>query len=413
MRIAVVGSGISGLVAARVLSRRNDVHVFEADDRIGGHTHTVDVAIGDRIHAVDTGFIVYNEDTYPSFTRLLAQLGVSTQPSDMSFGLRCDRTGLEWGSLGLAGVFAQRRNLLRPSFHRMLRDVFRLGREGPALIDSGDEKVTLGDFLHGGGYSQTFVEHYVLPMGAAIWSASPTKFLDMPARSFVRFFANHGLLGNGARPQWRVLSGGSRQYLAPLTAPFRDRIRTRCPVDRIRRDHEGVRLHAAGREERFDRVVLAVHSDQALRLLEDPSAAERAILGSIGYQRNDVVLHTDRAVMPRSKRAWASWNYRIPPRSQDAVFVSYHMNRLQGLDLEQDLFVTLNGGEAVDSRQVIDSFVYHHPVFDAAAIRAQHDRHLIEGVRKTHYCGAWWGYGFHEDGVRSALEVCRGFGLSL
>ena len=413
MKIAVVGTGVSGLVAAHLLNEQHEITVFEADHRIGGHTHTVPVEVGERTLRVDTGFIVYNERTYPSFCRLLDRLGVETQPSDMSFAMTCERTGREWGSRGLGGVFAQRANLLRPSFHQMLRDVMRFNREARDVLDAHDDKLELGDYLCGAGYSEQFVHHYLVPMGAAIWSAAPEQFLRFPAAAFVRFFDNHGLLEADGRVPWRVVAGGSDRYVEPLVAPFRDRIRTSCAVHRIERDARGVEIRFAGGSERFDRVVLATHSPQALAMLAEPTHAERAILGSIGYQRNEVLLHTDASVMPRRPRAWASWNYRVPRDPQEAVHVTYHMNRLQNLDTDVDIFVSLNAGRHVDPTAVIDSYVYDHPVLDAQAMRAQKLHGDIDGHRHTHYCGAYWGWGFHEDGVRSALRVCEKLGAEL
>jgi predicted NAD/FAD-binding protein len=409
VRIAIIGSGVSGLVAAHALHRRHEVTVFEADTRIGGHSHTVDVELPGERHAVDTGFIVYNERTYPSFTRLLEGLGVESQPSDMSFSVACDRTGLEWASRGLGAVFAQRRNLARPGFLGMLREVLRFNRESRSLLEAAEEKVSLGDWLCGGGYSTRFVEHYVIPVGAAIWSADPTTFLRFPAATFVRFFHNHGLLERSPALQWRVVRGGSRRYVDALAGPFRERIRTACPVRRLRRlpAGAGVELASDCGLERFDRVVVAVHSDQALRMLADPSPAERQVLGAVRYQRNEVLLHTDASLLPRTRRAWASWNYRIPKERSGRAFVTYHMNRLQGLRSREQLLVTLNGGDRVDPRRVLGHFTYHHPVFDADAIAAQKHHDAIDGVNATHYCGAWWGNGFHEDGVKSALVVAR------
>lgn len=414
MKIAIVGSGVSGLVAAHLLSERHEVTVFEAEDRVGGHTHTVEVEVSGRTHRVDTGFIVYNERTYPDFCRLLDRLGVETQPSEMSFSVACDRTGIEWGSRGLAGAFAQRRNLLRPAFYRMVRDVVRFNREAREVLELADEKLELGEYLCGAGYTKEFVDLYAVPMGAAVWSARPETFLRFPAAAFVRFFDNHGLLVRTGHIPWRVVKGGSDRYLGPLIAPFADRIRTGCPVRSIRRDPHGVDVSFGESEtERFDRVVLAVHSDQARMILADPTDAERAILASVAYQRNDVVLHTDSDVMPRTRRTWSSWNYRVPAEPQDRVFVSYHMNRLQSLDTDVDLFVTLNGDRHIDPARVIDTFVYDHPVFDAQAIRAQRLHADIDGHNRTHFCGAWWGWGFHEDGVRSALAVCEKLGVGL
>jgi predicted NAD/FAD-binding protein len=410
VRIAIVGTGISGLVAAHLLSRNHDIDVFEADGRIGGHTHTVNVSDANGPVPVDTGFIVHNERTYPLFTRLLGRLQVETAPTEMGFSVACQRTGVEWASHGLGSVFAQRRNLLRPAFLRMLRDVLRFNTEARRLL-YGEEKASIGDYLTGGGYSREFVDLYIVPMGAAIWSASPEAFLDFPAASFVRFFHNHGLLERPPGVSWRVIRGGSSRYVEALTAPFEHRIHRSLPVFGVRRENGFVSLLTGdGRWRRFDRVVLAVHSDQALALLEQPSSAELRILGAIRYQENQALLHTDPAAMPRRRAAWASWNYRIPAREQQRVFVTYPMNRLQRLESERDYFVSLNAGSSVDPERVLRSIEYHHPVFDADALAAQklHDR--IDGGGGVHYCGAYWGWGFHEDGVRSAQTVALRLG---
>jgi predicted NAD/FAD-binding protein len=414
MRIAVVGAGVAGLVCAHLLRRDHEVTVFEAADRIGGHAHTLDVEVEGERHAVDVGFIVYNERTYPNFTRLLASLGVATRESDMSFAVSCERTGVEWASHGLRGLFADPRNLVRPSFHRMLRDVRRFEVEGRRLLAGGDEKATLGDWLCGAGFGREFVEHYVIPMGAAIWSAAPGEFLGIPARTFVRFFANHGLLAaRGERIRWRTIAGGSRRYVEALVAPFRDRIRTGLPVLAVQRRRDRVELRTPEGLHRFDRVVVATPGDRALRLLLDPSDAERRVLGAFRSQANDAVLHTDRSVMPRRRRAWASWSYRIPAEPRERVFVTYHMNRLQGIRSRRELFVTLNGSDRVEPSRVLARLAYHHPVLDAEAVAAQQLHGHVDGVNRTHFCGAGWGHGFHEDGVRSALEVCRRLGTGL
>jgi predicted NAD/FAD-binding protein len=405
VKIAIVGTGVSGLVCAHRLHPHHDLTVFEAAPRIGGHVNTIEVAPG---LAVDTGFIVYNERTYPGFTKLLAELGVETQASDMSFGVRCDRSGLEWASHGLGGVFADPRNLVRPAFLRMLRDLVRFQRDARALLAAGpEEKLTLGDFLAGRGYARELAEHCVVPMGAAIWSAAPERLLDFPAVSFARFFENHGLLSLKGEVRWRVVRGGSARYVEKLVASLSERILTRTPVSAVQRGAGGVDVIAGGRTRRFDRVILAVHSDQALALLDPPSDTERRVLSAIRYQANEAVLHTDARVMPRRRRAWASWNYRIPPEPRAHVQVTYHMNRLQRLDTAEDYFVTLNDDGAIDPARVVRRIAYAHPVFDADAIAAQRRHAEIDGAGGVHYAGAYWGYGFHEDGLRSALAVCE------
>jgi predicted NAD/FAD-binding protein len=406
MKIAIVGTGVAGLVTAHLLHPRHEITVFEADARIGGHVSTVDVTIGGAPWSVDTGFIVYNERTYPGFTRLLHALGVATQASEMSFGVACERTGIEWGSRGLGALLADPRNLLRADYRRMLGDVRRFFREAPGLLELDEPKLALGDWLCGAGYSPAFVDLFLVPMGAAIWSASPGEFLRFPAQTFVRFFANHGLLALRGAPEWRVVRGGSRRYVEALVAPFRDRIRTRCPVRAVRRrPGGGVELAAGGAVHRFDRVVLACHSDQALAVLRGARLLERRVLSAIRYQENDTLLHTDASVMPRRRRAWASWNYRVPADGRERVFVTYHMNRLQSLPEAPDLFVTLNGSDAVDPERVLARFTYHHPVFDAEAVAAQRLHPAIDGQGGVHFAGAYWGHGFHEDGLRSAHTV--------
>jgi predicted NAD/FAD-binding protein len=412
MRIAVIGAGVSGLVAARLLSRENDVSVFEAQEYAGGHTRTVDVPSGGRTWAVDTGFIVYNEENYPEFTRLLARLSVATKPSTMSFSARCERTGLEYCPSSLDALFVQRKNLLRPAFWRMLADVGRFRREAAGLIRTGDDGPTLGNFLDR-RYSRLFIEQFIVPMGAAIWSSPPGRVLDMPALFFARFFSQHRFLDATGQPQWRVVEGGSREYVAPLVAPFRDRIRLSTPVVSVRRFGEGVEVTpGGGTPERFDHAVIAVHSDQALKMLADASEAEREILSAIPYQENRVVLHTDTSFLPKGRAAWAAWNYLVPARATDRVTVTYDMNVLQGLPAPVEFLVTLNGAEGVRPGAVLREMTYHHPVFRREGVAAQGRRGEINGVRRTWYCGAYWGNGFHEDGVRSAVEVGRAFGAA-
>lgn len=401
------------MLAGRLLAGAHDVTLYEADDRIGGHVHTVSAPDGARTVPVDTGFIVYNERTYPNFTRLLGILGVETQASKMSFSVSCRRTGLEYNGTNLNSLFAQRVNILRPSFHRMVRDILRFHREAPAILADGDERLTLGALLERAAYGREFSEHYLLPMGGAVWSAEPAAMRDFPARNFVQFFSNHGMLSVDDRPQWRVVKGGSRKYADALVAPIRDRIRTGTPVVGIRRFEDHVELETRGAApERFDQVVVAAHSDQALALLRDPTAHEREVLGAIPYQENVAVLHTDSRVMPKRKLAWASWNYHLGVE-RPGVAVTYWMNELQTLAGPTNWFVTLNDVEGIDPAKVVRRIVYHHPAYRPEGVAAQRRWADVNGARRTWYCGAYWSYGFHEDGVKSALRVAERFGRSL
>ena len=407
MRIAIIGTGISGLSAAWALHRDHALTLFEAGDYIGGHTHTVDVEVQGRPYAVDTGFIVFNDWTYPQFIELLDRLQVASRPTQMSFSVRCERSGLEYNGETLNTLFAQRRNLFRPAFHRMIRDILRFNREAPALLEQ-EQDSSLDDYLRAGRYSREFIDHYILPMAAAIWSAEPAIMGQMPARFFVRFFKNHGLLSVKDRPQWRVITGGSRCYVEALVAPFRERIRLNCPVEWLRRQAGQVEIKpVGGAVEYFDQVIIATHSDQALRLLADPSAQEREILGALPYQENDVVLHTDTRLLPQRRLAWAAWNYHLPAQPRDRVAVTYNMNMLQGLEAPQTFCVTLNRSDAIDPARMLYRTTYHHPVFTTAGVQAQARRAEISGVNRTWYCGAYWRNGFHEDGVDSGLAVAR------
>ncbi len=410
MRIAIIGSGIAGSVAARRLCAAHEITVFEADGRPGGHTHTHSIALQGRVWQVDSGFIVFNDWTYPNFIALLDELGVASQPSRMSFSVRCERTGLEYNGTTLNTLFAQRRNLVRPAFLRMLREILRFNREAPALLDDGEGDLPLGSWLGREGYSSEFVERYLVPMGAAIWSADPAQMHAFPARFLVRFLHNHGMLSVDRRPQWRVVAGGSRRYLDRLLAPYRDRVRLGSPVRALRRHsaHVEICTDAAGTEQ-FDCVFVACHSDQALALLADPSDAERAVLGAIGYQRNDAVLHTDVSVLPRRRLARAAWNYLVPAAAHGRVAVTYDMNILQGLDAPETFCVSLNPGAALDPARVLERMAYDHPVFTPAAVAAQGRRAEVSGVARTFYCGAYWRYGFHEDGVVSAMAALDEF----
>jgi len=414
MRIAVVGTGISGMVSAYLLAKDHEVAVYEASDYIGGHTHTIDVKRGERNYAVDTGFIVFNEWTYPNFIKLLQRLGIRSKPSVMSFSVRCEETGLEYSGTSLNTLFAQRRNLWRPEFYRMVIDILRFFREGKRFLKQEDDVSTMAEFVGRFGYSELFRHKFLLPMMSAIWSSEPGAIEQFPAQHYLRFFKNHGLLNAWHRPQWRVVDGGSRQYVAKLTERYREQIRLNTPVRQIRRVEGGVRIKSDhGVEERFDHAVIAVHSDQALRMLADPSEREREILGAIPYRANDTVLHTDAGLLPINRRAWASWNYHFTNQDQDRPMVTYNMNILQSIEAPETFCVTLNRRDTIRPERIIDSYEYYHPLFTGEGLRAQKRHAEISGVNRTHYCGAYWGYGFHEDGVNSALAACRYFGKGL
>ena len=410
MKIAVIGTGIAGNVAAYHLAREHDVTVFEADNRIGGHTNTIRVEHGGQEYAIDTGFIVFNERTYPNFIALLDELDVAWQDSDMGFSVQHEKTGLEYSGSTLNSLFAQRSNLFRPSFHRMVREILRFNRESPRLLEANASSVSLKDYLSNEKYSQEFVDHFIIPMGAAIWSAKPEVMGQMPAEFFVRFFQNHGMLSVNDRPVWRVVKGGSNSYVEKLVAGHRDRIRLNAPVESVRRFPGHVEVKVTGHEvERFDQVFMACHGDQALQLLADPSMNEEQVLGQFKYQENEAILHTDDSLMPRRRRAWAAWNYHIPAYSQERVAVSYNMNILQGIKAPVTFCVTLNHAYAIRPEKIIQRFQYSHPVFTPESIEAQKRHADINGAYRTYYCGAYWRNGFHEDGVVSALTALEHF----
>jgi predicted NAD/FAD-binding protein len=407
MRVAVVGAGISGLVAARALHLAgHEVSVFEADDRVGGHTHTVGVEDEGGRWEVDTGFVVLNDRNYPNFSRLLGELGVATQPAPMSFGVSDGEGRFEWAARPL-GLFARPAHAVDPRFHRMLLDLLRFNREARRLIGCNGHGPSLRRFLADGGYSDYFVERFIVPQAAAVWSADPESMWSFPASFLAEFFANHGALQVLGRPKWRSIQGGSARYVEAMVAPLAGRVHTSSPVRAIRRDGAGVDLRLDGGGSRFDEVVIATHSDQALAMLADPSPAEVEVLGAIPYRANEVVLHTDSSLMPARRAAWASWNYHLGAGAGDrGTTVTYHMNRLQLLEADRELLVTLNRGEAIDPGRVIRRLEYAHPVYTPAGVAAQRRWHEISGVDRTHYCGAYWRWGFHEDGVWSALRVC-------
>jgi len=408
MKIAIIGAGISGLTAAYYLRRKHEVSVFEAADKIGGHTATVDVSRQGRDYAIDTGFIVFNDWTYPNFIELMDELGVESQPTEMSFSVRCESTGIEYGGNNLNAMFAQRRNLLRPSFHKMIRDILKFNREAIRDLDNGDisQDATLGEYLRANRYGEAFVYQYILPMGCAIWSASTERMIDFPLRFFVQFFKNHGLLSVNNRPQWRVIKGGSRSYLDPLTEGFSQSIQLNANINRIRRLGDGVELIMSdGRVLAYDHVVLACHSDQALSLLGDASLAERSALKAIPYQDNEVVLHTDENLLPRKRIAWSSWNYLLRDRYQERAILTYNMNILQGIKSDSTFCVTLNATESISPAKIIDRFNYSHPVFSLDSVQATSLVEKINGNNNTWFAGAWLGNGFHEDGVVSGRQV--------
>ncbi len=414
MRIAVIGAGISGLVSAYLLSRSHDVTVFEAGARAGGHTNTIDVALGGTIHHVDTGFIVFNRSNYPLFCRLLDQVDVAVQPTDMSFSVQNAADGLEWCGSGAGGFFAQRRNILRPAHWKLLREILRFNRAAPRLLEEDEGSFTLREYLAREGYSPALSNLYIVPMASALWSADPRTVLDFPAHYFVRFFQNHGFFKLKGRPEWLAIQGGSQRYVEKLLAGLRAHVRTRTPVQCVRRDDSGVEVTTAAHgRERFDAAVLTVHSDQALRMLADPTEAEHQVLGAIPYQPNEAVLHTDPSVMPRSKRAWSSWNYHVPAGPSPTSTVTYDMNRLQSLPADPPFFVTLNRTVGIDPGSILRRIQYHHPVYTPATRAAQQRWDEINGVRHTWYGGAYWGWGFHEDGVRSAVRIASRFGEAL
>ena len=406
MRIAIVGTGVSGLVVAHRLHPRHEVTLFEAAEYVGGHVNTVSLTVDGVDREVDTGFIVYNERNYPHFTALLAELEVATQPTTMSFSVRSDAAKLEYNGSSINQVFAQRRNLLRPGFYRMLRDILRFNREAPEAARRSGAADTLGAYLEAAGFGPELTRDYLVPMGSALWSIPPAKVLEMPVEFFVNFFANHGMLTVDNRPEWRVVQGGSRRYVEALIAPFRDRIRLRTPVREVRRFADQVTVNG----EAFDHVVLACHSDDALALLADPTPAEREILGTLPYQENDVVLHRDDAILPRRRGAWGSWNYRVLADPAAPAIVTYNMNMLQSLEGSPTFCVSLNAGDLIRPEAIYRRFRYRHPVYTTAGMAAQRKHHVISAGR-THYSGAYWGFGFHEDGVRSGLGVASALEL--
>lgn len=411
MRVAIIGSGISGLSCAWKLAARAEVHLYEAGPTLGGHTATVDVELAGKRWAIDTGFIVYNDRTYPRFLALLAELGLESQPTEMSFSVRNQRSGLEYNGHSLTSLFAQRSNLLKPSFYRFLAEIVRFNRCGKQWLEHQQDQGTLDDFLRLHGFSAFFAQHYILPMGAAIWSTSLAEMRRMPLAQFLHFFNHHGLLDLAQRPQWFVIPGGSREYIRRLMQLVGEKIAVylNTPVTRVLRDEAGVTLESARGSERYDQVIFACHSDQALQLLGDASGAEAAMLAGIPYRANEVVLHTDISMLPKARAAWASWNYRLEDtQAGDELLgasVTYNMNILQGIKAPHTFCVSLNPTQPIDPAKVLRRFEYHHPQFGPDCLHAQQQRLLLNGSNRSWFCGAWSYNGFHEDGIRSALDV--------
>ena len=414
MKVAVVGAGVSGLVVAHLLHPAHEVTVFETNGYAGGHTNTIRVDTPNETHEVDTGLIVFNDRNYPNFERLLRRVGVAWQPSTMSFSVSDGVGDFEYSSGSPNGLFAKRAHLVTPWFHRMVADLARFNRAARELLDDHAPDVSLRAWLEHHRFSRTFIERLIVPQASAVWSAAPRQMWSFPARFLAEFFDNHGMLSVRGRPSWRTVRGGSARYVEALTRPFSHRLRLRTPVQEVTRHHDHVLVKPRGGEaERFDEVVLATHSDQALALLADASGREREILGAIPYQPNEAVLHTDARMLPRRRRAWASWNYHLLPEPKPASTVTYHMNRLQSLRAEREFCVTLNHSERIDPARVIRRISYAHPVYTEAGVRAQARVGEIDGCNRTHFCGAYWGWGFHEDGVVSALRVGERFGARL
>jgi predicted NAD/FAD-binding protein len=410
VKIAIVGAGISGLTTAHLLHPGHDISVFEANAYAGGHTNTIRVDTAEETHHVDTGFIVFNDRNYPSFERLLRRIDVASQPSEMSFAVTDENGDFEYASTSANGLFANRAHLAKPWFHRMLADVIRFQRAGRALLARDEQGPSLGHWVEELRFSRPFIDRVIVPQASAVWSADPRQMWTFPARFLVEFFANHGMLGLRDRPQWRTVKGGSARYVEALTKPWRDRLRLNTPIDEIRRAGDHVTVKPRGHEaERFDEVVIATHSDQALELLADPTDREHELLGAIPYQPNEAVLHTDQTLLPRRRRAWASWNYHLLTDPPGKTVVTYHMNRLQALHTDTQFCVTLNRTHAIDPDKIIRKIAYAHPVYTAHGERAQQRHEEISGRHtRTHYCGAYWGWGFHEDGVKSGIRAVEG-----
>ena len=412
-KIAIIGSGISGLTAAYYLQKNHDVHVYEADSRIGGHTATKKVSSEGKDYLIDTGFIVFNDWTYPNFIKLLNELGVESQPTEMGFSVFDPASEFEYAGTNLGTLFAQKRNFLSFRHWQMLRDIVRFNKESIADLEANrlTPGETLGAYLKRKKYSETFIQRYLIPMGSAIWSATHGATLAFPLEFFIKFFKNHGLLNIVDRPQWRVIKGGSHSYLEPLVKSFKEKIKLNSPVAQVIRDNDDVIVVSNGIAEHFDEVVFACHSDQALAILGDASESEKLILGAIAYQKNSVVLHTDISLLPKRRSTWSSWNYLLTNDKQSPPILTYAMNILQGINSEEQFCVTLNAKDRINPAKILGEYEYAHPVFSQAGTQAQATWSIINGVNRTWFCGAYWFNGFHEDGVNSALRVVNALGV--
>ncbi|GAA4359241.1 NAD(P)/FAD-dependent oxidoreductase [Kangiella marina] len=408
MKVAVIGSGISGISAAEYLCDSCEVTVFEKDTRVGGHADTQTIDVGGQLIDVDTGFIVFNPDNYPRFYQLLKKYQVDYQDSDMSFAVSNRFSGLEYNATNLNKLFCQRKNLLNPKFYRMIRDIQRFYKEARALLDDNAAEIPLGDYLRQNGYSEYFIDEHIIPMASALWSGKADLIMDFPARYLVAFMQNHNMMQINDRPVWKTITGGSKRYLSAITEKANFDVRLNSSIQKVVRTEDTVTLTmAGGEEEHFDNVIFACHSDQALSLVEKPTADEERILGAIKYQKNDICLHWDEALLPKRKAAWASWNVIRNEASKEQCTVSYCMNLLQSLPTKQPVVVSLNMNELVDKSKVWKYLEYDHPIYTIETISAQKERSKLQGQKSTYYCGAYWGWGFHEDGARSGLEAAQ------
>ena len=416
MKIAIIGSGISGLTSAYLLNKKHDITLFEKNSYVGGHTHTHEIEYNDQKLFIDSGFIVYNERTYPNFIKILDQLGVERQITRMGFSVKSSKINLEYSGHSLNGLFAQRSNLFSPSYLNMLRTMLRFNKESRKDLNSLNPNLTLGGYLKVNNYSKIFIQNFIIPIGAAVWSTSPTNMMDIPAIFFIRFFENHGMLQILDRPKWWVIKGGSKSYVEKIIKNFKDRILLSTPVHSVTRIKNKINISYGSldrKEEVFDSVIFATHSNQSLKILNDPSELEKTILGSLPYQKNDAILHYDESILPKRKNAWSSWNYLLDKDSTKPISLTYNMNILQSLSSSRTFCVSLNSKDLIDPNKILKRLNYEHPLFTLEGLKAQKRKHEISGKRNTFYCGAYWRNGFHEDGVVSALDVCKNFGEEL